>query len=311
MYNFDMRNDRYRHLNQFLKEKFGQRVLKVCVDGGFTCPNRDGTKGCGGCVFCSEKGSGEHIGERNIKNQIEKHFNSYRGQRAEKFVLYFQNFSNTYDSVENLKNKYDAGLECSDKFIGVAVATRPDCVDEDVAKLLASYAKKYYVWVELGLQTANEDTGKLINRCYSNQDFTSAVEILGKYNIDVVCHMMIGLPGETMKDVAKTVEFVNAHNIAGLKIHSTYVVKNSKLEKMWKKGDYKPLELEEYIDAVVYVVRHINPNVVLHRISGDAPKDLLVVPEWNCHKKWILNGIEKALEEENVFQGECFEEKSV
>ena len=295
--------ERYNHLNKHLKNKFGERTLKICIDGGFTCPNRDGSKGFGGCIFCSEKGSGDHIKAANsITEQVENYFNSYKAQRANKFIVYFQNYTNTYDSIENLKAKYDSAL-IDDRIVGLEVATRPDCINEEIVKLLQSYSQKYYVCVELGLQTANEKTGELINRLYSNNDFTNAVNLLNKYGIDVVSHIMLGLPNETIKDVKHTVKFINSHNIQGLKIHSCYIVKNTKLEQLYNIGKYKTLTLEEYISSCAYVLAHISPNIVLHRISGDAPKDLLVAPAWNAHKKWIINGLDKYLKENDLCQG--------
>ena len=295
--------ERYKHLNEYLKEKFGERTLKICIDGGFTCPNRDGTKGFGGCIFCSEKGSGEHIKNANsITKQVENYFKSYKAGRANKFIAYFQNFTNTYDTLENLKRKYDSAL-IDDRIVGLEVATRPDCIAEDVVKLLKSYSNKYYVCVELGLQTANEDTGTIINRCYSNTDFTKAVMLLNKYDIDVVTHIMVDLPNETIEDIKKTTQFINMHNIQGLKIHSCYVVKNTELEKLYNEGKYIPLELDEYFESCAYILTHISPNIVIHRISGDAPKNLLVAPSWNSHKKWIMNGLDKYLKENNLYQG--------
>lgn len=303
--------ERYKHLNKYYKDKFGERTLKICIDAGFTCPNRDGSKGTGGCIFCSEKGSGEHIkSANNISEQVKNYFKSYKAERANKFIAYFQNFTNTYDTVENLKLKYNSAL-IDDRIVGLEVATRPDCITEEVAKLLKSYTDKYYVCVELGLQTANEKTGKFINRCYSNSDFSNAINILNKYEIDVVTHIMIGLPHsaevvESHRDITNTIEFLNQHNIQGLKIHSCYIVKNTGLEKLYNDGKYIPLTLEQYLEECTYVLTHINPNIIIHRVSGDAPKDLLVAPSWNIHKKWIINGLDKLLKEKNLFQGMFF-----
>ena len=294
--------ERYKHFNKYLKDKFGERTLKICIDGGFSCPNRDGFKGTGGCIFCSARGSGDHIQNNDISKQVENYFQSYKSKRANKFIVYFQNFTNTYDSIENLKKKYDSAL-IDDRIVALAIATRPDCIDEDIVKLIKSYSDRYYVWVELGLQTSNDETGKLINRCYSSKQFSTAVALLNKYNIDVVTHIMIGLPSETKKDLENTVEFINKHNIQGLKMHSCYVIQNTKLADMYKSGKYVPLTLEEYLDYASYVLAHINPNIVIHRISGDAPKNLLLAPDWNLHKKWIMNGLDKKLREENIFQG--------
>lgn len=304
------KKERYLHLNKWLKDKFGQRVLKIGIDGGFTCPNRDGKCGRNGCIFCSERGSGEHLKQCDIKKQVLSHLESYRGKRANKFIVYFQNFSNTYDNVENLKKKYDSAF-VSDKIIGLAVATRPDCINEEIVKLLKTYAEKYFVYVELGLQTSNENTALLINRGYKNDVFTKAVEILNKYNIPVVVHIMIGLPNESNVDISNTIDFVNKHKLQGIKIHSTYIVENTKLNELYLKGLYKPLKLEEYIEDVGFIIASLRQDIVIHRLSGDAPKEYLVAPEWNRHKKWILNGIEKYLIDNDIWQGKNYNKKSV
>lgn len=300
--------ERYKHLNKYLKDKFGERTLKICLDGGFTCPNRDGRVGYGGCAFCSERGSGEHIIADNISNQVKNYFTSYKAERANKFIAYFQNFTNTYDSIENLKMKYDAAL-IDDRIVALAIATRPDCISEDVCKLLKSYSERYYVWVELGLQTSNENTGKIINRCYTDEQFSAAVSLLNKYNIDVVTHIMVGLPGENFDDIKNTVNFINNHSIQGLKIHSTYVVKNTRLADMYFNGKYTPISLEYYLDCTCYILTHISPDIIIHRVSGDAPKDLLIVPDWNLHKKWIINGLDKLLRDKDFYQGMDYKKK--
>lgn len=300
--------ERYKHLNKYLKDKFGERTLKICLDGGFTCPNRDGRVGYGGCAFCSERGSGEHIIADNISNQVKNYFTSYKAERANKFIAYFQNFTNTYDSIENLKMKYDAAL-IDDRIVALAIATRPDCISEDVCKLLKSYSERYYVWVELGLQTSNENTGKIINRCYTDEQFSAAVSLLNKYNIDVVTHIMVGLPGENFDDIKNTVNFINNHSIQGLKIHSTYVVKNTRLADMYFNGKYTPISLEYYLDCASYILTHISPDIIIHRVSGDAPKDLLIAPDWNLHKKWIINGLNKLLRDKDLYQGMDYKKK--
>ena len=300
--------ERYKHLNKYLKDKFGERTLKICIDGGFTCPNRDGRVGYGGCAFCSERGSGEHIVPDKISNQVKHYFSSYKAERANKFIAYFQNFTNTYDSIENLKMKYDAAL-IDDRIVALAIATRPDCISEDVCKLLKSYSEKYYVWVELGLQTSNENTGKVINRGYTDEQFSTAVSLLNKYNIDVVTHIMVGLPGENFDDIKNTVDFINNHSIQGLKIHSTYVVKNTRLADMYFNGTYTPISLEYYLDCASYILTHISPDIVIHRVSGDAPKDLLIAPDWNLHKKWIINGLDKLFRDKDLYQGMNYKKK--
>ena len=297
--------ERYNHLNTYFKKKFGERTLKICIDAGFTCPNRDGTKGYDGCIFCGERGSGGHLKTTDISKQVMEHLNSYRGQRANKFIVYFQNFTNTYDTLENLKAKYDSAL-IDERIVGIQIATRPDCINEEIVSFISSYKDNYYVCIELGLQTANDKTGLLLNRGYNSKDFINAVKLLNKYNIDVVAHIMVGLPGETFDDLKNTINFLNSLNIQGLKIHSTYITNDTKLCKMYYNNEYSPITLDDYLEQLTYIITHINPNIVLHRISGDAPKDMLIAPSWNSHKKLVLNGIDKILREKNLYQGMYF-----
>ncbi len=300
--------ERYRHLNEYYKEKFGERTLKICVDGGFTCPNRDGSKGYGGCIYCSEKGSGELINNcGDIEKQVKHYFTTYRAERANKFIVYFQNFTNTYDTIENLKKKYDSAL-VDDRIVGISIGTRPDCITEEIAELLKTYTNKYYVCVELGLQTSNDKIGNLINRGYTSKQFTEAVNILNKYDIDVVAHIMVGLPTETKQDIEDTVNFINGHKLEGVKIHSTYVVENTKLADMYKNGEYKALDLDDYIETLIDIMTHLRPEFIIHRISGDAPKDILLAPYWNKHKMWILHGFEKRFRARDLWQGKYYTE---
>lgn len=273
---------------------------------GFTCPNRDGNIGYGGCIYCSEKGSGELINNiEGITEQVKYYFTTYRAERANKFIVYFQNFTNTYDTIENLKKKYDAAL-IDDRIVGLEVGTRPDCINEEIAQLLKSYTNKYYICVELGLQTSSNEIGKIINRGYTSEQFTNAVEILNKYDIDVVVHIMVGLPGETKKDILDTVNFINAHKLQGVKIHSTYVVENTELANMYRKGEYKALDLDDYIETLIDIMTHLKPELIIYRISGDAPKNILVAPYWNKHKMWILHGFEKRFRERDLWQGKDY-----
>lgn len=295
--------ERYVHFNSWLKNKFGERTLKICVDGGFTCPNRDGTCGKGGCVFCGERGAGENTKRIAIKQQVQNFLNSYKGTRANKFIVYFQNFSNTYDTITNLRKKYDEAL-CDDRIVGISIATRPDCITEEIVELLKEYTQKYFVMVELGFQTANENTAKIINRGYKNNVFENAVTLLKNAGIFVVGHIMVGLLNETMADVLKTIDYFNKNKMDGVKIHSTYVLKNTKLCEWFICGKYQPISLKYYVDAVVNIIKNLNKNIVVCRITGDPPKDLLVAPEWQTHKKLVVNAINQKLEEENIIQGE-------
>lgn len=293
---------RYRRLNEYFKEIFGERTLKLSIDGGFSCPNRDGTKGIGGCIFCGEKGSGVNLKSNlDISNQVRNLLN-YKKDRANKFIVYFQNFTNTYASIDTLKEKYDSAL-IDERIVGLDIDTRVDCITEEVCILLASYKDKYKVFVELGLQTVNEKTHQEINQNITNDEFKKAIELLKKYDIEVIVHIMIGLPNETHQDIVNTINYLNECKYDGIKIHSTYVIKNTLLEEMYNKGIYKPITFEEYMEELLYIITHISPKVVFHRITGDPSKDELVVPEWTLHKKNILNGIEKKLTTQKLYQG--------
>ncbi len=297
-----MEKQRYNKLNLYLKEKFRERTLKICIDGGFTCPNRDGSKSTLGCAFCSAHGSGEHTRfHLDIPSQVKAHLDSYRGRRANKFIAYFQDYTNTYADISTLKQKYDSAL-VDERIVALAVATRPDCITEEVAQLLHSYTSRLAVSVELGFQTSNDELGEKMNRCYSTQDFINAVKLLHKYNLELICHIMVGL-GESEKDIVETINIINSLEIEGVKIHSTYVVRGSALEKLYNENKFTPISLEEYLSTLCKIISLLRPQTVIHRLSGDAPKHLLVAPEWNSHKKLVLNGIEKLLKENNIYQG--------
>lgn len=295
----------YNKFNQYLKNKFGERTLKICIDGDFTCPNRDGKKATGGCIFCGERGSGERVKREDISLQVTSFLNSYKAKRANKFIAYFQNFTNTYASIDQLKAKYDSAL-IDDRIVAIDIDTRPDCINEEVCKLLSEYSKKYYVYVELGLQTSNENTHKLINQHITNDDFLRAVSLLRKYKIDVVVHVMVGLPGESHEDIVNTIDFLKEVDYQGIKIHSTYVIENTVLETMVKNGSYIPMEREEYIEELMYILTHIRKDIIVHRITGDPPKSVLVAPLWATQKKLIINHIENLMKDKNLSQGCLF-----
>ena len=304
-----MEKIRYNHLNSYLKELFGERVLKVCIDGGFSCPNR--VDGSGGCIFCSASGAGENIKgkledrEKSIVNQIETFLNSYRGERANKFIAYFQAYSNTFDSVENLKRIYDLALSTSDKFVGLEISTRPDLISDEVVELLKSYKDKYYVCVELGFQTANDEVGVIINRKYTTRDFIESCRKLKSAGIAVVAHLMVGLPFEKENDVLDTVKIINNSSCDGIKIHSTYVLPNTKLESFLNSGEYTCITQDKYVECVGKIISHLNPNIIIHRITADPPKDA-VAPLWTTHKKLVLNAITKYLAEQDLYQGQDY-----
>ncbi len=291
----------YNNLSGYLRLKYGRRLGKICIDGGFDCPNRDGKCGVGGCIYCGERGAGEHIdATKSIREQV---LAGLEGAEADDlFIAYFQNFTNTYAPVEILKERYDAAL--IDRRIKVlAIGTRPDCIDEENAALIASYKDKCDVWVELGLQTANDQTAERINRGYSRDAFEKAVEILNRHGIPVVVHLIVGLPGESIEDIRLTVEYISRFRLFGIKIHSIYVMAGTRLAEMYEGGEYSPPSMQEYVDACVYILTHIHPAMTVHRLTGDCPRDLLVAPEWNGRKGEVINSIVYKMQLEGLSQG--------
>ena len=291
----------YNNLSEYFRTKYGKRLGKICIDGGFTCPNRDGRCGTGGCIYCGERGAGEHIDPTaSIREQVERGLDG--ASEDELFVAYFQNFTNTYADTDTLKERYDAAL--TDHRIKVlAIGTRPDCIDEENASLIASYKSRCDVWVELGLQTANDKTADVINRGYHRDAFESAMRILKSHGIPVVVHLLVGLPGETKADVEKTVDYLNKFDVWGVKIHSIYVMTGTRLAEMYEKGDYTPPSLSEYVDSAIHILTHISPTATVHRLTGDCPKGMLVAPSWNASKHEIINAIVSKMQLFGLYQG--------
>ena len=295
---------RYNNLSGYFREKYGKRVKKICIDGGFSCPNRDGTCGIGGCIYCGERGAGEHINpEESIKEQVLSHLSSAKDDDI--ILAYFQNFTNTYADVETLHQRYDMAL-IDPRIKLLSIGTRPDCIDEEIAALIASYKNRAEVWVELGLQTASDKTADIINRGYHRPVFERAMKILDRYGIPVVVHLIVGLPGENIDDIKETSEYLRSFNIFGVKIHSIYVMEGTELAQMYSRGEYVPPTLEEYVKGATYLITHLNPEIVIHRVTGDCPKDMLLAPDWNADKNAVIGEINKKLEKENWHQGIYF-----
>ena len=297
----------YKNLSGYLRQKYGKRLKKICIDAGFGCPNRDGKCGTGGCIYCGERGAGEHIAD--YKSSIFQQVYKVLSQAIddELFIAYFQNFTNTYASIEVLKQRYDAAL-FDERIKVLSIGTRPDCIDEDIARLLSEYAKEREVWVELGLQTSDDNTADIINRGYKTEVFAKAVQILHRYNIKVVAHMIIGLPTESKKQTTETARYISNMGVFGIKIHSIYVMKDTKLAEMFFEKRYTPPTLDEYAECVAEAIANINPNIIVHRITGDCPKDLLISPLWNKDKNEIISAVNRSLEQHEYTQG-CLLEK--
>ena len=295
-------------LNDFLKEKFNEKIYKVSLDGGFTCPNRDGKVSRGGCIFCSENGSGDFTATKlksihaQIEEQIDLVSKKYKG---DKYIAYFQNFTNTYAEVSYLRKIYEEALS-HEKIVGLAIATRPDCLEDDVLELLAELNKKTFLWVELGLQTLNDDVAKYFNRAYETEIYKKASEKLNRLNIKFVTHIIIGLPKEENNDYLKTAIFAQNCGTWGIKLHLMYVVKNTPLEKLYLNGDLKINTKEEYVEKVVNVLENISSEIVVHRLTGDGDRETLVAPLWSIKKIDVLNSIHKELKRRNTYQGKLY-----
>ena len=306
-----MNNDKFYKLNSFLKENFKEKIYKVSLDGGFTCPNRDGKISNKGCLFCSDKGSGEFAGDRckTITAQIDEQIDFMKDKiGSSKVIAYFQNFTNTYGDIEYLRKIYYEALN-HEKVIGIAIATRPDCLSDDVINLLDEINKKYFLWVELGLQTANDSIGKIINRGYDTKVYIDSCRILNEKNIKFVTHMIVGLPKEEKKDLYDTIDLINSVKSWGIKIHLLYILKNSKLLNYYQQNPFKIYEKDEYENTVIELLERLSPSIVVHRLTGDAKKDELFEPLWSLNKRGILNSIEKKMKSSKSYQGKFFNEK--
>ncbi len=299
---------RYNHLNHYYKNKFGEKVVKISVDGGFTCPNRDGTLSNRGCIFCSTSGSGDFLSKRSltISQQFleQKNLLSAKWNNA-KFIVYFQSFTNTYGDIDELLLKYEEAISL-ENVVGISIATRPDCISNEVIDLLDKLSKKTYVQIELGLQTSNEKTAKLINRCYDNICFEEAVSRLKKINVDIVCHVIIGLPYETKIDMMNTIHFISKNKVNGVKLQLLHVLKNTELDEMYRSNMFDVLSFDEYVDILIDCIEILPENIVIHRLTGDGPQDILVAPLWSRNKKSVLNEVDKKLKLLSSWQGKKF-----
>lgn len=299
---------RYYQYSRYLKELFGQKVYKVTIDAGFSCPNRDGKISSGGCIFCDASGSFScaHDNKLSIKEQLYVGIESQRKRfGAQKFISYLQAYTNTYGSVSYLENVYSQALSHKD-VVGISIGTRPDCIDEDKISLIASYSKNYETWIEYGLQSSNDETLKFINRGHSVQDFIRAVEITKNKGIKICAHVIIGLPNETKNDALKTAKLLGHLGVDGVKIHLLCVLKNTKLEQMYNNKEIVLLPKEEYVDIVCDFLEELPPSMTIHRLAGNGLKKILVAPRWLSDKFEILTAIDKELDKRKSYQGKNF-----
>ena len=296
---------RYHSLNYELKKVFGGKVAKLSLSGGFTCPNRDGTIGNRGCLFCSEEGSGEFAAPKylSINEQIrqQKNFLSPKW-KTNKYIAYFQNYTNTYSNLFDLKNKYKEAYE-SEGVVGLAIATRPDCLPYETIELLEEINKKTYLWIELGLQTIHEKTSKLIRRGYTLDVFEDTIKKLNDKNIRYVIHLIVGLPNETREDMIETAKYISKLKPFGVKLHLMHILKDTDLYSFYKENPFKILNEEEYISIVCDILEILPPDTVIHRLTGDGAKEKLIAPKWSLHKLKVLSGVDKELKLRSTYQG--------
>ena len=295
----------YLSSSDYFKSLFGGKVYKLSLDGGMTCPNRDGTVGTGGCIFCSRGGSGDFAQARceSVWEQIDRAKAQVKGKyQGNRFIAYFQNFTNTYASLPYLEKLFSAALSHPD-VVGLSIGTRPDCLGEDVLDLLEELNTKKPLMVELGLQTSKEETARLINRGYALSTYDTAVAALAKRGIHVVTHVIFGLPGETREDMLATVSHVAKVGSHGIKIQLLHVLRDTPLETLWREGKCPTLDLEEYLDLVTDAFTLLPPTMVVHRLTGDPPKRLLLAPMWSANKRAVRNALATHLRERGILWG--------
>ena len=299
----DLTMGRYYSLNEYLQKYFGEKVYKLALDIGCNCPNRDGTLGTGGCIFCHNGSS--HFAETgtDINTQIENAKNRIKSKtKTEKFIAYFQSFTNTYGDINYLEKQFKTSIE-REEIVALSIGTRPDCLPTPILEMLENLNKIKPVWIELGLQTSNEKTAEYIRRGYPNIVYENAVKELKNRGITVITHIIIGLPNEDKEDILKTVDFSVKCGTDGVKLQLLHILKDTDLYENYKQGKVKALSLESYIDILFACIEKIPKNIVIHRITGDAPKSLLVEPLWSADKKMVLNTINKESEKRDIMQG--------
>lgn len=305
-FEFSDDNKRYHTYNYYLKHRFGQKVFKVPLNVDLGCPNRDGTKGVGGCIFCSAKMSGDFAG--NPWDDIETQFNQIRAKMHNKwqeglYIPYFQAGSNTYSDVETLRRMYETALSF-ENVVGLSIATRADCITEEIAALLQDISKRTYLTVELGLQSVHDETARLCNRCHSYEDFLKGFEMLKSRGINVCVHIINGLPFESREMMIETAETVGRLGIHSIKIHLLHILKGTRLGEMYENGEFEALEMEDYVDIVCEQLERLPKDVIIQRVTGDGAKDDLIAPLWSLKKFCVMNEIDKKMARENLCQGD-------
>lgn len=298
----------YYSFDYMLRNRFGEKVYKVALNGRMSCPNRDGTLGTGGCIFCSAGGSGDFAADPSfsVTRQIEQQIEALSQKRPiRKYIAYFQAFTNTYAPVDYLERIFSEALR-HPKICALSIGTRPDCLPPEVLDLLEKLNQIKPVWVELGLQTIHERTACYIRRGYPLSCFQEAVRRLHKRNLEVIVHTILGLPGESPEDILETMEYLNGQNIQGVKLQLLHVLKGTDLASDYEKGQFRTYTREEYLDILIACLEHLSPDIVIHRITGDGPKDLLIAPLWASRKREVLNLLHHEMKIRDTWQGKFY-----
>lgn len=296
----------YNTLNAFYRHTFGKKVFKVSLNGDFTCPNKDGRSGTGGCIFCSESGSGDFTG--NKTETLKRQFTTMKDMMSMKwpdayYIAYFQSNTNTYGETSKLRSLFNEAITLDKNIVGLSIATRPDALNEEVYDLLEELHKKTYLIIELGLQSIHEKTSKFINRGHDLKCFTNAVKELRSRGLNVVVHIINGFHIETKEDMLETVKYVNTLGIQGIKIHLLHVMKKTALGHLYQKEPFNILTLDEYKDIVCDQLEILDPNIIIHRLTGDSPKEMLIEPQWSLKKFVVMNEIDKEMRLRGSYQG--------
>lgn len=313
--NYFTKDKPYNTLTEYNKQTYNAKVAKISLNAGLTCPNKDGTKGYGGCSYCSPSGSGDFAG--NVNKSITSQFLEIKKIMEQKwpnilYMPYFQANSNTYGDVNKLRELYLEAINVDkEKTIGISIATRADCLNDDVIALLDEINHITHVQIELGLQSSNETTALKINRGLSNNEFINAVKKLRSINIEVIVHIINGLPYETKDDMLNTIDFINSLDIQGIKFHSLLILKNTKIYEEYKNEQFKILSLDEYVDIVVSQITRLRPDIIIHRLAADGVLDDLIEPKWTTKKLVVMNNIDKFLRANKLYQGIYYTKKMV
>ncbi len=304
--NYFTSEKRYNTVNEFYRKTFGTKVFKIPLNGDFTCPNRDGTLSYKGCIFCSEKGSGDFAGNRS--DSLKKQFDDIKNIMVKKwpngkYIVYFQANTNTYGPIEKIKELFETALSLDENIVGLSIATRPDCLPEDILDYLEELNERTYLTIELGLQSIHEKSMELINRGHNLEVFVEAVNKLRKRNINVVVHIINGLPYESKEDMLGTTRFLNQMDIQGIKIYMLFIQKHTELAHYYEQHPFKLLSLEDFVEITVDQLELLNDTIIIHRLTGDAPRDELIAPKWTLKKFVVANEIDKLMRKRNSFQG--------